>query len=126
LRLKEAQALYSAGFYDGAAYLCGYVIELALKARICKLLGVADYPDGGKYKQVFAVHDFDQLSFLSGLRRKLLPGSQLSTNWSIASPWTPEQRYRPAGTFSQQDTFDILNAIRDSRHGIFRWIKRHW
>lgn len=40
LRLKEAEALFAAGLFDGCAYLCGYVVELALKARICATLGV--------------------------------------------------------------------------------------
>ena len=44
LRLKEAETLFDAGLYDGAVYVCGYVIELALKARICKLLDISEYP----------------------------------------------------------------------------------
>lgn len=34
LRLREAEALFAAGLYDGCVYLCGYVVELALKARM--------------------------------------------------------------------------------------------
>ena len=45
IKLREAKQLYHAGYYDGCAYLCGYVVELALKARICRLLGVRDYPE---------------------------------------------------------------------------------
>lgn len=37
-RLKDAEILIKAQRYDGAYYLCGYVIELALKKRICKTL----------------------------------------------------------------------------------------
>ncbi len=37
LRLAEAEKLCDAGYYDGAAYLCGYAVEFALKARICRL-----------------------------------------------------------------------------------------
>ena len=118
LRLREAEALYAAGHHDGAAYLGGYVVELALKARICRLLGTVNYPDTGKYKQVYATHDFDQLLFLSGLQPKLVAGSQLFANWSIALPWKPERRYSPVGTFSQQDALDILEAIRDPTNGI--------
>ena len=33
-RLKEAKTRYDGGLYDGASYLAGYVVELALKARI--------------------------------------------------------------------------------------------
>jgi hypothetical protein len=34
-RLRDSDALLGAHRYDGAIYLCGYAIELALKARIC-------------------------------------------------------------------------------------------
>ena len=37
-RLKEAKTLCDNKLYDGAMYLYGYVIETALKARICKVL----------------------------------------------------------------------------------------
>lgn len=47
LRLKEAEALYAAGCYDGCAYLCGYVVELALKAAVCATLGIDEYPEKG-------------------------------------------------------------------------------
>jgi hypothetical protein len=43
-RLHDAQALYAARRYDGAYYLAGYSLELALKARICKTLNWADFP----------------------------------------------------------------------------------
>ena len=115
LRLREAEALFDAALYDGAAYLCGYVVELALKARICRVLGVNEYPDSGKYKPVYAVHDFDQLLFLSGLSSKLDPGNQaIFTNWSIAVPWKPERRYSPPGTFSRRPVISSGSPARRS------------
>jgi HEPN domain-containing protein len=42
LRRREAEVLFSANLYDGARYLAGYVLELALKARICRLLDVEE------------------------------------------------------------------------------------
>lgn len=36
MRIEEAQALLDAGKWDGAYYLAGYSIELALKACIIK------------------------------------------------------------------------------------------
>ena len=36
-RFKEVRVLYRNRLYDGANYLSGYVIETALKARICKI-----------------------------------------------------------------------------------------
>ena len=127
LRLREAEALYDAGFYDGAAYLAGYVVEIALKARICRLLGLAEYPSAGALKQSYAVHDLDQLVLLAGLRPKLNPANAaLFANWSVAQPWKPDRRYTARGTYGQQDALDILNAIRDPNGGILRWIAKYW
>lgn len=127
LRLREAEALYKAGFYDGAAYLAGYAVEMGLKACICRLLGLTDYPSTGALKQTYAVHDLDQLALLAGLKPKLSPANAaLFANWSIAQPWKPDRRYTSPGTCSQQDALDILNAIRTPKDGILRWIARYW
>jgi HEPN domain-containing protein len=127
LRLREAEALYNVGLYDGAAYLAGYAVEMALKARICRLLGLLDYPSTGALKPTHAVHDLDQLLLLAGLRPRLNPANAaLFANWSVAQPWKPDRRYTAQGTYSQQDALDILNAIRDPHDGILRWIARYW
>lgn len=128
LRLREAEVLFEAGLYDGVSYLSGYAIELALKARICRVLDVPEYPATGQYGKVYAVHNFEQLRFLAGLSGKIsvLDSPELFENWSIATPWGPERRYAPPGTCSKQSAEDILNAIRDRDHGVLSWIKRYW
>ncbi len=47
-RFKEAQILFEAKRYDAATYFCGYAMELALKARICKTLGYIHFPQTNK------------------------------------------------------------------------------
>lgn len=127
LRLKEAETLFDEGLYDGSAYLCGYVIEFALKARICKLLGVDEYPPSGKVKSAYAVHDLDQLLLLSGLKNRLnSANAELCANWSVATPWTPEIRYRARGSFSKAEVEEILNAIRNKPDGVLKWIMKYW
>jgi len=127
LRLKEAESLFAARLYDGAVYLCGYTVEFALKARICRLLGVNEYPSSGKLKSVYAVHDFNQLLLLSGLQSRLDQNNvALFSNWSIATPWTPERRYSPKGTYSRADALQTLDAVRDNPNGVLRWIMRYW
>lgn len=127
LRLREAEALFAAGLYDGCAYLAGYVVELALKARICKLLDVDVYPDSGNLSRAYAVHDLDQLLLLAGLRKSLDPGNKaLFNNWSTAAPWKPERRYASPGIVQKHDAEDILNAIRDIGNGVLTWIMTHW
>ena len=43
-RLADSKALLAAGRYDGASYHCGYSVEVALKARICRVFNWPDFP----------------------------------------------------------------------------------
>ncbi len=47
-RLEDAKILLDAGRSEAAAYLCGYVMELALKAKICQTLRWATFPETHK------------------------------------------------------------------------------
>jgi len=126
LRLKEAVSLFDAGFYDGCVYLCGYVLELALKARICSVLGVSDYPDA-EMPQAFRSHNFDHLLLLSGLRGELNAGNPaLLANWSTATDWKPEWRYRKAGSVDSAKAQDVLDAIQIDPDGVLTWLRRRW
>lgn len=128
LRLSEAERLYAGGLYDGAVYLCGYVVEFALKARICKLLRVKDYPDAGKILQFFKTHDFDVLKFLAGLSEEITAtkNETLFYNWSIATAWKPEQRYLPKGTSDKKKAQAVLSSIRDDPDGVLTWLSKRW
>lgn len=100
---------------------------MALKARICKLLDVADYPSTGSLKQAYAVHDLDQLVLLAGLKSRLGATTRAQfANWSIVQPWKPDRRYTPEGTHSGQAALDILEAIRHPQDGVLRWIAKYW
>jgi hypothetical protein len=61
--------------YDGAIYLCGYAIEVALKARTCRTLGWAEFPETNRefenYRS-FRTHDLEVLLNLSGVRNRIL------------------------------------------------------
>lgn len=43
-RIEDGEVLLSSNRYDGAVYLCGYAVEIALKERICRTLGWPGYP----------------------------------------------------------------------------------
>jgi HEPN domain-containing protein len=82
--LKEADSLYKAKHYDGCVYLAGYAVELALKARICKLLRVNEYPLSGEIGRAFKIHSLEQLKVLAGLSSEIdvKRNKQLFDNWS--------------------------------------------
>lgn len=108
-RLADAEALLAANRFDGGFYLCGYVVELALKARICRTLKWKQYP--AVLPQAFHIHNLDILLMLSGKNPKIKNDPKLLTHWSVVGTWTETWRYRPA-TASQQNLKDMCAAAR--------------
>lgn len=126
-RLKEARLLHSKGLYDGAAYLCFYVIELALKARVCKHLKITEYPDEGDFRSVFLSHNFDRLILLAGLQNKVTAAEPRFTNWNLLTQnLNSEKRYEPIGTNDKNFVDSLFVALCDKRLGIYTWLKKIW
>ena len=126
LRLKEAEALFQEDCYDGCAYLCGYVVELALKAAVCATLDVDAYPEGS-LRGALRTHDFDDLRLLAGMAKVFSSADpKLIANWSLASEWRPERRYDPEGSYDQAAATRILDAVRDYPHGVLACISSRW
>jgi HEPN domain-containing protein len=129
LRLREAETLYEAGLYDGGAYLCGYILESALKACICRTLDMPEYLDAHRtLGKTFKTHDFDDLLTLAGIKAQLQANRNgpLWSNWNIATAWKPERRYEPPGRYLEADALALLNSIRDNPDGVLTWLSQRW
>jgi HEPN domain-containing protein len=108
--LRAAKLLRTRRSYDASVYLCGYAIEIALKARICRMLKWttgfpetnAEFQDKGNLK----THDFEALLNFTGLRDKV--EQDYVDEWSVVCQWRPEQRYNPAGTKGLAEANDII------------------
>lgn len=112
-RLDDADALVGAGRHDGAVYVCGYAAEMALKARICKTLHWAGYPETRKEfqsYQSFRTHDLDVLLRLSGVEEDVR--GSFPTEWWVVTQWDPEVRYKPVGSASEDDARLMIKASR--------------
>jgi hypothetical protein len=110
-RLRDAEALFAASRFDGAVYMCGYSVELALKARICKTLKWPGFPDkDNEFKGLgsFKVHDLDTLLRFTG--RETHVKSALLPEWSAVAAWSPEARYKPVGTVTPADAQLMLTS----------------
>jgi hypothetical protein len=108
-RLEDAEELLKANRLDGAAYLCGYAVELGLKLRICKTLDWDGFPSTSREfenAKSFRVHDLDILLHLSGYE-KIIKAQYLS-EWLGVNQWNPESRYIPVG---QLDKKKVENMI---------------
>ena len=112
-RLRDAEVLYRSRRYDGAIYLCGYAVEIALKARICKTLSWPGYPStGGEFQnyQSFRTHNLHVLLRLSGVEERIK--TTLMIEWSAVAAWDPETRYKPIGSATRQAAELMLASAR--------------
>lgn len=112
-RLEDAEVLLAAARFDGGIYLCGYAVEIALKARICQTLNWPGYPSTRKEfegYQSFRTHDLDILLHLSGAETTIK--TKNLAQWSIVATWDPNVRYRPVGAASPQEARDMVNSTK--------------
>jgi len=116
-----------AQFYSGAYYICGYVVECALKACICKKTSQLDfYPSPDESRAAWS-YDFGKLIRAADLESELKAARavdrDLDVKWESVENWSPHSRYEPHG---QKEAQLILDAVADPDHGVFSCIKQLW
>ena len=127
-RLKAAKSLLDGKDFDLAVDMMGLSLECALKACICKVLNLKQYPDTGESKNIldiFKTHLFDNLLILSGMQNdiQLEANSQLFQNWSTATQmWSANVKYLPIGTIKKEDAERMYAALTEMSYGIITWI----
>jgi len=87
-RLRDAEVLLSASRYDGSVYLCGYSVEIGLKARVCRTLKWHGFPSTNKEFEgyhSFRTHNLDVLLRLSGSEVKIK--TKYLAEWSVVAMW---------------------------------------
>lgn len=110
-RLEDAKTLLAAGRFDGATYLCGYAVEVSLKARICRVLNWADFPStGGEFQayRSFQTHELDVLLRLSGQEPRIKQNH--FALWNAVAVWKSESRYNVVGSAQQGDATAMIQA----------------
>ena len=126
VRYDDALSLLELGRYSSGYYLCGYSVELGLKACIARQVRSEEIPEKDLFKNVYT-HEFPRLVGQAGLRRELTDAQnadqQFQAYWGIASEWSPESRYAMLDQYSAQL---MVTAIGDPEHGVLRWIRLHW
>lgn len=114
-RIKDVEALFTLKRYEGAMYICGYAVEIALKARICKTLGWAEFPSetkefnqNQKY-QFLKVHFLGLLLSYSGQEERVK--TKFSAEWSAVAAWSPESRYTPATKITRATPKRVVDRL---------------
>ncbi len=113
--LRAAKLLRTRRSYDVAVYLCGYAVEIALKARICQALHwTTGFPETRKEfegKSSLKTHDLEVLLDFTAIQGRI----KLSHfgDWAIVNKWNPEQRYSPPGTKTLTEAGDMIQATQN-------------
>lgn len=110
-RLGDARVLLSAGRYDGAVYVCGYAVEVALKAKICRVLNWQEFPQtSGEFNQYrsFQTHELDVLLRLSGQEMRIKRDH--FNLWNVVAVWKAESRYNAIGTAGKTEAQAMIDA----------------
>ncbi len=110
-RLEDAEVLMRADRMDGAIYLGGFAVELALKVRICRTLGwesFMDAPSEFRGLESFRTHDLEILLRLSGQEERIR--QEHLGAWSAVAAWTVRTRYNAIGTTNTTDAEALLSA----------------
>ncbi|MBD2753765.1 HEPN domain-containing protein [Spirosoma validum] len=126
-RLEEALVLHSAGKYDGAYYLAGYVIECALKAAISTHLNYEIYAGMDGELSNFRTHKLSKLvifaGFVKGLAETLDPKLKSAYSYitSQTDGWSEVKRYEPIACSKQK-----CDSFLESVQILMQWIRQHW
>lgn len=136
LRLEEAEILVQNNKPDGAFYLAGYSVELALKAKITERLGISSlfadrlleaekFPEPDRLRQVVKTHNLGLLLVLSGLRPAYTQAKATSRMFAkfdgLLLGWSEQLRYRLPGQVSTQDIQDFIDFL-GNQNGFLQWI----
>jgi HEPN domain-containing protein len=126
-RLLEAKALLDLEKWDGAYYLAGYAVELALKACIIKMLMATDaFPKKDFSKDCYThsiVTLIKQATLDDALRFAKDADPEFHSNWATANDWNEEKRYH---RINKSEAEELYDAIGDGEHGVLPWIKTRW
>ncbi|MBV8543100.1 MAG: hypothetical protein JO093_10270 [Acidobacteria bacterium] len=112
-RLQDAIVLLANDRLDSAAYLCGYAVELALKARICMTLNWDGFPQTRSEFEGFSsfkTHRLDVLLILSGEEQRIK--EEQFNEWSAIVTWDPEARYKAVGHFARDQVEVMVASVR--------------
>lgn len=139
LRLEEAEILAQNTKPDGAFYLAGYSVELALKARIAERLGIVslfadkiaaadEFTDIGKLKSLVQTHNLDTLFAMAGLKQAFDQEKRIRKDFLkfevLLKTWTEKWRYRPPGEVSEGSVQSFIQFLT-AEQGLLAWIAKH-
>ncbi len=126
-RVADVMTLLAAERFQAAYYLCGYAVECALKACICRQFREFDFPNRKLVNDSY-VHDLRKLLIISGVENdhddEVNQNAIFAMNWAVVQDWSEASRY-DAG-ISEQAARALIHAVTEPTNGVLPWLKKHW
>jgi hypothetical protein len=122
-RLEDAAALDAGGRHAAAIAARLYALEIYLKFRICRRLGLSNPP------KKLEIHNLDALIVFSGLSRDLeaLPkAGDVYQNWIKILEYSKDLndlRYLPASRWPRQQSEEFARWLLDPSIGLLPWLQ---
>lgn len=130
-RLKTVKILIRDEDWQAAAYFMGYVLEFALKAKICKHLNLVFYPENTNDRRIstfFITHRFDSLLVVSGMENIFSDRGPADAylNWSqftlmYSGDWQ-NMRYDDDPKWNEESVKKLYTQL----NGIIKEIRKRW
>ena len=127
-RLADAKASLEAERWAAAYYLCGYAVECALKASICRRrMKGGLFPDRGFANSVYT-HHLDDLVKLADLTVErtnwTMAHPRFGDRWGVVAGWKEDSRY--VVSISESQARAMYDALTAPKLGVLTWLKKHW
>jgi len=133
-RLGDAQCLLEQGHLDGAFYLGGYAVEIALKTRLCKVENLAGFPKDKDEFKLYKQQGFINVSHkqekwfshdLENLKNLIQNAEQekgmqsidfeydYSVDWGFVIEWKETKRYQEIGSYNLEKVTNFVKSIEN-------------
>ena len=114
-RLADAEWLIKGQRVDSAIYLCGYCLEIAFKARLCKDANRADFPETSPEFKLHNLKQWQTHSLTDLAKLCSIYGTIKKKHWQewtlVQTTWAVEIRYKISAK-SKEEANDFINAIK--------------
>ena len=112
-RFRDAEILFQNERWDASIYLCGYSIEIALKARLCQIQKWASLHKVVQGYGTVRIHDLDRLLEMSGIDNRIRTHGSLFAMWNlVVNQWSVDIRYLPNSNRDRRTVKSVIDASR--------------
>ena len=113
--------------YPASYYIVGYAVECGLKACIARRFHANAIPERKLVNSVYT-HLLENLVGAAELTVELHlereADADFEAYWGLVKDWRSDSRYRVR--LAPQEAKDLYEAVADTGHGVFQWLRRHW